>query len=271
MSYSKIALIVIVLVTQILIIILPFLGKISDNRRSFSKKFTKLGYVLIVCCIFSLISSLLLVRISQNAEQKSKVELQKALFERDRINQHKIDLANKNLYDAFAKYGLKYDVAEKRISKLVKDSARINVINGEQPYLYVDEIKAIKKKNEIEFEITFASKMATSYNINTVVDFIKFDSITKKYDYIKRGLELITSNIDIPEGRTSTTTQIYKNVPPNIKYFIFHVRGTYEKSDAIKIKIDKLYMLDLTKKEFDFGEPNMITRKPLEKFIEDNK
>ena len=271
MNNIKIFLIIVVSLTQILIVIFPFLGKISDNRRKRFRRFTNLGYGLICCCILSLSASFMLIKISQDEEDFNKNALTKALIQRDSINQSKIDNANKNLYEAFAKYGLKYDIAEKRISKLVKDSARINIITGEKPLLIVTNIKTVLQANKIKFELTFSSKMATSYIVEIFCDGIQFDSIDNKYNYIKKNIEILNSNTQIPNDGSMVISQTLNNPNPNIKYYIFHIRGVYRQSDGKIIKLNKFYCVDMSKHKPQFGEPGSDMIKELYKFTKEFK
>lgn len=267
MENLKIILLVTILITQILIVIFPFLGKISDNRHNSPKRFTKLGYGLVLCCLVSLVASIMMIKISQDEEKDNKTELENALAERDSINQSKINFANKNLYDAFAKYGLKYDIAEKRISKLVKDSSRVNIINGANPFLYIETIEPKIKDKSIEFKIDVASKMATSYNVNVALDLIQLDSLTNQYSYLQKNFTLLAPNSEIAEGKSLVSSPSLSNPSKNIKYYIFNFHGEYEKSDGTKIKLKKFYMVDMSTKPPMFGEPGTPIIPDLQKFM----
>jgi hypothetical protein len=129
----KILLTVIIAIMQTFIVTIPLKGKLSDNRHKFPKNFTKLGWMLITCCIVTMACTILVFIVTGKEEEKSKLTLSNQLKERDSLHQQriieagnryigKLDSSDKKTIEALAKYGLKYDTAEKRIEKLVRDS-----------------------------------------------------------------------------------------------------------------------------------------------------
>lgn len=268
MGIIKLFLVIIVLATQILVIVFPFIGKISDNRRRWRNRFTKLGYALLICCIISFISSLGLLNISQSEDEENQRKLRIALTERDSINQAKIDRANSNLFESFAKYGLKYDLAERRISRLIKDSSKVSYIIGDQPFLHLLNVEKVLKPNpkSVDFKMTLSSGKSTSYEIKLRFDLIEYDSLIGKYKYIQQNVKFIADGLDIGDGRTSTSIQHLNKISENTKFYFFHLKGSYQGSDGIRILMNKFYAIDMSVEKEYFGEPGPILTDELNKF-----
>ncbi|MEJ8816434.1 hypothetical protein [Lacibacter sp. H407] len=124
----KIILTIIIAIMQTLIVIIPLKGKLSDNTSKFTKNFTKLGWVLISCYIVTTFCTVIFFLVTDAEEEESKSSLFSQLQERDSIHQQRIieagksyteqlNSSNKNTIEALAKYGLKYDTAQKTIEK----------------------------------------------------------------------------------------------------------------------------------------------------------
>lgn len=152
------------------------------------------------------------------------------------------------LYEAFAKYGLKYDQSQQKISRLIRDSAKTTIISADKPYLTVKNIK-LTQTSPMEIQFTIGSEMATSYKIKIRFDYVIFDSVNISY-------HKFIENFDLYEGTEVDITKGYENtkivtIPsyPNIKSHYFHIYGTYESSDGFVLPFEEYLYKDSYKPE----------------------
>lgn len=236
--------------------------KVSENKLKFA------GYAVITLLIFSLFLGMWDYFNSIENENRSKVLMQKALEKRDSINQQKNDKANKLLFESFARYGLKYDLAKQEIERLVKDSARINYITAEKPYFYIYSIEKLSSNNNsLKLKLTFTSK-STSYNIKTKLDLIQYDTISNKLNLIEKNYAALAYGTEIPEKATSSIEISFENISKKVAIIFIRLKGTYETSDKQIIKVDKIYGYHNVK---GFVEPKTIFQNLVQGFIETEK
>jgi len=278
----KIVLTIIIAIMQALIVIIPLKGKLSDNRSKFPRNFTKLGYSLIVFCIITIICTILLFTTSEQEQKNTQKLLQTELKNRDSINQNKIDAANekyifkldssdKNTIKLLAQYGLKYDSSEKRIEKLVTDSANkhITIINSEDPIFNLCDVEVVNKNTDsITFKLIFCSRDATSYNIDFKLDFFSKIGRGDEYFYIYRNLKILPPNTNINKDKFQSIEMGIKNF--NTSAYFFHLRGTYKKFDGKLLILDNIVSFDFVDPKPHFGMPNAIEYEKIKKFIQLN-
>ena len=252
---------------QTLIVIIPLKGKLSDNRTKFPKNFTKLGWFLISCCVVTTICTIIFFILTDREEEKGKLILSTQLQQRDSIHQQKIieagksytaklDSSNKNTIEALAKYGLKYDTAQKRIEKLVSDSSKrnITIIQGNDPVFGICSDKGIRiqEKHGDTLDLVFsycykyspANLKLSLYTVGAIGG--QFILIGKMNNYFskKNGLEIdgaFEDQLTVINGSKSS------------KLF-FYITGTYTKQGNSKvINIDEVYSYDITSNKSGFS------------------
>jgi hypothetical protein len=251
---------------QTLIVIIPFKGKLSDNRSKLSKNFTKLGWFLISCCIVTTICTVIFFILTDSEEEKSKLTLSTQLQVRDSLHQQriieagksyteKLDSSNKNTIEALAKYGLKYDTAQKKIEKLVSDSSKrnITIIQGNDPIfgLCSDNGIRIKEKHGDTLDLIFsycykyspANLTLSLYTVGVIGG--QFILIGKMNNYFskKNGFEIdggFEDQLTVLNG--SKSSKLY-----------FYLTGSYTKKGNGKIiVIDEVNGYDLNVNESGF-------------------
>ena len=262
---------------QGLIAIIPLKGKLSDNRFDFPKNFTRLGYSLIVCCIITMICTILLFSKSEKEEDEYKTILKSELSTRDSIHQKRIDQANekyilkldsnnKNTIELLAKYGLKYDSSQKVIAKLVQDSSKrnITIINGDDPVLMFCSgsgiYDVIHRKDTLFFKIKLCSEKATSK-----IEELKVTTLGSKSNYLDpdpNNFKLLGKDKIIQDKysqvESNSISEIEINYSPVPYYSMIFVRiyGTYYNSDkSKKFTIDVIYGYDIEYKKFGAAMP----------------
>jgi hypothetical protein len=241
---------------------------VKDFKKVSENKLNLAGYVVITLLIFSLFLGIWDYFNSIENENKSEAKIQKALEKRDSINQFKNEKANKLLFESFAKYGLKYDLAKQEIERLVKDSARINYITAEKPYFYIYAIEKISSNNNnLKLKLTFTSK-STSYNIKTTLDLIEYDTISNKLNLIEKNYPTLAYGAEMPEKAVSSIEIPFENISNKVPIIFFRLKGTYENSEKKKIKVDKIYGYHKVK---GFVEPKTIFQNLVQEFIATEK
>lgn len=196
---------------------------------------------------------------SISAKIESDKQADKKTRERDSINLIKNAKADSLLYNAFAKYGLKYDKAEQRISKLVKDSARVNIINSPNPDFGICSIKAKDTLNTLHFfEINFCSKIASSYNINITTDLISFDNYNNLY-YVRRNLPMLARDLKISKDDITTFEMVEEKRLIN-RAAIFHTTGSFKTDKGTLIPINQFTVYDFDQKFFGSPKPKVYEK-----------
>lgn len=168
--------------------------------------------------------------------------------ERKLINSYKelkqeSDSNSIHIINSLAEYGLKYDVAQKRIEKLVKDSMRIvktTIIQPELPTITMgddghEEIELTPDKKW--FRYSFVSNNATSTKINIKISSV-FSNSLDSFLYggmIKVNKKVIAKNQGFL-GKIPRDTS-------NCKLFIVWCRGSYWNIDKTKsFEIDETFI-----------------------------
>ncbi|HLD52082.1 MAG TPA: hypothetical protein VJA82_02150 [Sediminibacterium sp.] len=194
------------LIAQAFIVILPYQGKLTDNRKKFPKNFTRYGWVLISLSAFNILLTIWIFTISERENTQNALDLKKAVLETTNLAssnyEKKLDSNNLKTIELLAKYGLKYDSAQKIISKLIIDSSRKTIIQN-------DVNPTLDFANDVG--IQFVSRSKDSYDFNIVT--YSFESSTKNLDakllaviklkngnlsLISRGIIYGHKNIDVP-------------------------------------------------------------------------
>jgi hypothetical protein len=177
-------------------------------------------------------------RVTYNYNQKT-IELKTAY-----------DTSTTNIVEALAKYGLKYDTAQNRIEKLIKDSSHIT--NGPDPYLTFcadTSVKLTKEENgRYTFDVSLSSYQASSKYVTLAV-FISAEYANHQIIPCRDGIQLYLGNGALPLGTKETfglRTCVFKERPVTI---IFFIKGEYKNVRGDKqFKIDEMLGYNLNDK-----------------------
>lgn len=261
-------------IVKILSVLIPLSIATIYAFKDFKKRNGKLkgiGYFVVVLLCLTIPLAVWDYFNSVNQQYESEQKSDKKATERDSINLVKNAKADSLLYDAFAKYGLKYDKAEQRISKLISDSSKVTIISKEKPYLYISNIIAETTAEKVAvFKIYYNSAMAPSFNVKILVDVIQCDKTTKTFKYLTKNLESLRFGTDIPINEANIEKIQTTNYSENSMY-IFNFHGTYEVSDGKEFKLNKSWAYDFTAKDGSFGEPSKTLLIPYNEFIKNSK
>ena len=190
-----------------------------------------------------------------------------------------IDSATTKLYDglseALSKQGIKYDSLRKEFQR-VRDSAKVTIINGENPLLGLYNLTIIDSttnKGFIKFKYEISSVDASSYDLDLKLDVIGRTIISKKYFTIEKNLSLLSRGEIIPKGKKLSSSIWVRNFKGITDRYCVNLKGSYRKSDKTLFKIDKFYVFFPVRLEEgnnkdwkNFGTPLEIELEELKKY-----
>ncbi len=269
-NFMTLLLTIVIAVMQALIVIIPLKGKLSDNRYKFPRNFTKRGYLLISCCIVTMIATISVFFITEREERVNKTILTQQLKERDSIHQQKIveagrqyieelDKSNKNTVEALAKYGLHYDSLQNKVVRLIRDSSRTDI-----PYLEVCGYSFqdfYRNNDSIKFPIALCNNqgtVASKIHANFKLLFQKGTDIANLYNE-----NVFPNFVNIPAHSNKSKTFTFKHrVLPTIDKIFLLVRGkcSNQKGTATS-EIYSFVIMDFAAKryrEYDFTNDSLL-------------
>jgi hypothetical protein len=268
----KFAIILIIAFVQGIILFIPQ-DKTFDDQLGFPNNITKHGKRLIICVVITIISTVALFFIS---EQES-IGFDKKLKSRDSITElnrradaksyeRKLGDANAENRKVLLDYGLEMDEKNVKLQKAVEKS-KDTTFRGISPFLNLYKIKLTDSLSENKYTIkyTFSVSGATCYNIKVKMD-ILISNREDEISYLKKGFIPITNHQNLEKGKGYSA---YLDLPKKdnvIKFYFFHVYGTYERQDKKRFKINQFYTLDLNSKSERFGTPLEFTNNRLIEF-----
>jgi hypothetical protein len=174
----------------------------------------------------------------------------------------KYDTSTANIIEALAKYGLKYDTAQERIEKLVRDSSnnKTTIIQGDAPTVRLCNDDGLKlsgwEKDTLRFSIKLCSYSASSilnnlqYYIlcseNSIVDDLSKLEYVGNHEWIKQPFGITKEGYIIGE-RNIRGWHVHA-----IKYVYILIKGAYTDSYGKNIKqIDQIGVLNVTNGKFE--------------------
>jgi hypothetical protein len=187
-------------------------------------------------------------------EKKIKIEKRKD----DSIAVNRQDESNEKIVTTFtsalAKYGLKYDSAQKIIQKLVRDSSRKQIIYGNHPELSVSNIELLKKTaDSIDFRISFVTKQSEACHTTVKISILVEDSNTS-LSYLRDATPAdFVSDLLIPIDKPLLIEKNLSGVNLDrihgLKvYFVFS--GVFLDSDNRKFFFKTIDSYDIDKKQY---------------------
>jgi hypothetical protein len=275
----KLFLTIAIAILQAFIVIIPLKGKLSDNRRKFPYNFTWKGYFLITSCILTIICTVFVLLMADKDEELSRINLTSQLRVRDSIYQNqireaatkyedKLDRSDKNIIELLAKYGLRYDSAQKAIAKLVKDSStkKITIIQENNPTisLCIDKgIKVLKNQNDslqLQFWFCYTHSPANiSFDLRTlIVSNGKWEEVGNRINLVNRK-----ESLDI-DGSLEGNRLFISNSP--YSKFYFYLIGNYtNKNGTQSFRHNDAFVYDVNGEDLRLVKDNIISE--IEKFL----
>ena len=254
--------ITIVALVTALIAVIAARDVITDKNKPGWKKLNKLGYVVIVSAILMVIGPMVQYFV-QSHQDEIKDHNQKVETEKHdsslRADYNKTILQMKTVYDTgnnqtltvigqtLAKYGYRLDTTEKRLAKLLRDSANIKTVLPNKPVLQVlsdqinQGIKFLRLDNgQNIYSINFVSEDGSSCCYN-----LKISAVTKDAADIYTYIGPIRVHLSDRDMLANNEAQNWNFTIDNSKpYDILYiwVRGTYGDRIGNKpTKIDQVY------------------------------
>jgi hypothetical protein len=272
----KLTLILIIAITQGIILFIPQ-DKTLNRRANFPKKITNHGWKLIACILLTILCTVILFLISEKEAQgfDKKIRKRDSITEVSRKKdakdyEQKLTQANAENRKVLLDYGLEMDEKNKRLQKAV-EKGRDTTYRGVAPHLELYEIILVDstQRNQYKVKYTFSASGATCYNVKIKMDIFLL-SPQENISYWKRKLIPVTTSEEIETNKGYST---FLDLPRNdsfIKYYYFHIYGTYENQNKIKIKIDKFYGFNPKDSKAMFGSLLPFWKEKLEKFVQDH-
>lgn len=263
--------------------ILAFADEIAKFR---SLKFIKsLRFKILIFLFASILGVWASVKKDSNTDLQNKIEKNKAIIEqlkRDSTNRVYTNESNSKIVMSFteglAKYGLKFDAAQQRIEKLVRDSTKRNVTIVENPELSLcpgDGLHDIYYRSDTLFlKLNFCSAKSIS-----IVDSLKITILVSDGDihyFLLQTLKIVIQDFLVAdkgnqiETNSKTIQQIhYPHAPIGNMLYVW-VYGTYKNQDRSKtMSIDVIYGFDI--KNNQYGSATPIPNRVIRNFIKINK
>ncbi|MBI1781207.1 MAG: hypothetical protein HYR66_07530 [Sphingobacteriales bacterium] len=253
-------------------------GNLSKTRkeifkRTISRRLSIRGWFFIGTFLMTAVFVVLQYRSQKNAEKEAERKLQikdslnkveqgkrdtsfsKEQDRRDSISYTRLRDSKNETVEALAKYGLKYDSAQKRIEKLIKDSTGKTVNNIQEiiPFFGLKIPVESEKFNSIHIAkvsplkdslyLKFSCRDNTCFNVNLNMAYV----ITRGAKSFFKTIYLIRNTTTPKDGILNTYTEIN---PPfdlfdNKIYFYFF--GTYTNANSkTTFYISELYQYDST-------------------------
>ena len=249
----KITLFVILAIIQVVIALLPSLGRLYHEENGVSSyKTTIWGKTLLVSSILGLLFTIGLYLYSENKEGENKQELKNELAKRDSLSHLEIEQSKNETIEALAKYGLKYDSAKKEIITFIKGSTNAKdekTVIGICPSDIGIVTERISDK-EIHLDIRFCNfGNNPAYKVNITAEvLVKKDETLQHNEFGKSPYNLTISNQTtyVMKGKLNVNT--IKWTEDTLYLFLKGVYSNYQNTS--KQIFRELYVYDYTKNQW---------------------
>jgi hypothetical protein len=265
LSISKETFEVIFYGTTIIIVALPFIGKVSITSKKWHRKISRFGWCIIILSLFNL-------RINQkinditDKRNKSTLDSNASHYEnliRDLVStnlQTQEKSKNEIILTLAKDYNLVYDStrlqflrsqaeSKKVINRLVKDSSlrQAKYISTNRPSLSVSRVERIKYTiDSVIIQVKLLCSNSTAYNLNLPIIFGYFNKGT----FTKLGRNNDFDNADLSAGDERTATLSLSRVEGHNEIFIY-IKGNFEDIPQFKLTFpyERLYIYDIVQKK----------------------
>lgn len=253
--------------------------KIYDNRHKGLSGITKRGWLYVV---FSAILVALpplqnyIQDIQTTADQNIRDSAMRASYDSSILKmKHNYDSSNKVtvevLADILGKYGYTLDSTNKRLVKLIKDSAKTKVFMPDNPVVYISSFKFLGHVEDYnKYEIIIQSADAGSCDYKIKLSVVTTDTATSHMFYL-HSLKPISTESMFKEQSMNFEFKIHQNNDPIVAIWF---RGTYKNVDKSKtFSVNNVYYnnMDEILLPNQVGSVNGETRDRIIKFIKANE
>jgi hypothetical protein len=212
-------------------------GKPFDWRRRWFRIVNVRGWVVIIGTLLSIYLSLRSSSIQEDRRLAEKAVDQRVFEKKDSIKtalmKREKEKSDSNLMSSFAtglaEYYLKYDTAQKRIEKLVKDSINTTIITAAEPSLDIcaDGIKLIKQDSLYHFQIGVCPVATTCHDASFKIKVFVLDSLKDRIIGIPGSIESVSkTSIPFP-GQLNEYISIGTPNGVKVDVFFFYLEGEY--------------------------------------------
>jgi len=245
--------------------------QVWDSKGNKKKITAKAAAIIILTIVaFGLTLGIFLVTEDEELEYKKGVAVADSVHRQQIIdlqneNYRKLDSSANTTIEALAVYGLKYDTAQKRIEKLVKDSAnnKVQIINSPDPLFAVEDIQIERKLDTVWMKIAFTSFDASSYDLNVTLSSVSKDN-SNRLHLLAKGFNPFSSNQNLPKDGIYLVNLFHVDDSPYPSEYFTLVTGTIKKSDGTIIPIDQMYSKTHVA---GFGNPYPAVERRIRNFI----
>lgn len=169
--------------------------------------------------------------------------------------------------DTLGKYGFKFDLAQKRVEKLILDSSKLMIINDKDPTITIGYVEYNKVgTNSYKLSITINFRVATSANHDLNIYLAAIDSVTGVWEYLGKVQKLKFRNFMIDGDWGNFESDIDGSKVNRIGEFLLYFTGLYSNSDNTKkFSLNEYYSFNVNTK--GLGMPSEINRKKFIKYL----
>ncbi|MFP9099960.1 hypothetical protein ACLI09_13000 [Flavobacterium sp. RHBU_24] len=248
-------------VFQLIAIIMPLTGTLSDRRRRpYYKILTWRGYTIVVSSFFALLCTIAIFIITDSESNSNDAALKKQLKIRDNEHAKAIKQAGMEYIDrlganqretaeALAKYGLKYDKTKEEIIKIAKsDTLRQHLA----PYIDLadDGIKldSINKTNTISY-FKFRMKNTISPAKNTLLNLYILEGANNLIRFKKDAFVMLSGN-DFAFDSIMESNIYEIPIREDADKVFFYFYGTYMDMSNKHYELKRVYYFDLKTKSY---------------------
>jgi len=237
----------------LIVLLLPFTGKVHDGRFRWFKGFTIRGWIVLAAFIASITVNYFkdLQADKDDIEKNRIVKIEKR--QDDSIARKRNDESNAKIVttftDALAKHGLKYDSVEKIIQKLVKDSLRkeTKVVRSDEPNLDICNIQQGPFHSDTtELLLSLCATKSTVYNIQLKV--YQAYELENKFFLVNGVPDFYAHNGTLAVDKKFIGSINFIKLDHRVRYMEFLFIGTYTNEDNKIFHLRTIYNYDFIKK-----------------------
>ena len=172
---------------------------------------------------------------------------------------------------ALAKYGLKYDTAQQRIEKLIKDSSQkkiTNIISSTDPSIGLDKpaitVDSSIGNNELMVSINIKNFKGSAYNVKAAA--IGIHEINDRFIIVPSSIPFSFENVKLEENEDMPLVAKirFRGTPKG--YLYFFITGSYTNADKSKtFNIEQIRVIDFEEK--NQGTPYTKKNQLLRQFL----
>ncbi len=259
-------------------IIIPAKDIIIDPYGRGRSKFKPGGILLIIAVILLIILPIIQYQIQQKEEINRNAELKRGYDSSLAEIKKKFDSTSFKtdslIADNLGKYGYKFDSANNRLEKIVRDSSKTRVLENIDPVLQLIQIPNVKvitvspvSENKIKVTIQFTSSDAGSSSFEIKLSSVAKDSLNNLFYF---GLHNPFENKNQISKDAHMESGFYIYNPKKFTQIYFWIRGTYKNIDKSKqFYMDDVYYFD--SKNNEYGMASVDDNKLIKHIISKNE